>query len=185
MSAEHANARTLIAEAAAFARRVHANQIRPGVAQEPYSSHVGEVAELVDHSGGTAEEIAAAWLHDSVEDTRTTLDEIITEFGVQVGMIVDGLTDPPGFACLPTLERKTRQAARVRQEGRSVKRVKMANQTSNLRSVAVDPPVTWDKQKCLDYIEGARRVAIVCYGISQYLDFEFLKAYHRALQARS
>ncbi|MDP3735173.1 MAG: HD domain-containing protein [bacterium] len=175
----------LVAEAEAFARTVHANQVRPNRVREPVTSHLREVAELVQRSGGTDEEIAAAWLHDSVEDTPTTLDEIIVEFGIEVGTAVGGMTDPPEFEGFPTLERKTRQAERVRHKNRSIKRVKIADQTSNLRSVAVDPPIAWGKQKCLDYIEGARRIAVVCYGVSTYLDFEFLKAYHRALQAHS
>ncbi|MEK7560445.1 MAG: HD domain-containing protein [Patescibacteria group bacterium] len=172
----------LVTEAEAFARTVHADQIRPNRAQEPYVAHLQEVAELVRTSGGSDEEVAAAWLHDSVEDTSVTIEEVIARFGEEVANIVDGMTDPPEFDGLPTLERKTRQAERVRVKIFGVKRVKIADQTSNLRSVAVDPPVKWDRQKCLDYIEGARRIAVGCYGISAYLDLEFQKAYRRAFQ---
>ena len=184
MKTESKSNSNILSKAEIFARRVHADQVRANIAREPYTSHLREVAELVKCSGGTDEEIVAAWLHDSIEDTPTTLGEIIATFGAEIGTIVDGLTDPPEFEVLSTLERKTRQAARVRSSNRSVRRVKIADQTSNLRSITVDPPVAWNRQKCLDYIEGARRIAIVCYGI-QYLDFEFLKAYHQALQARS
>lgn len=129
------------------------------------------------------EEIAAAFLHDSVEDTPTTLSEIVELFGAVVGDIVDGLTDPSEFDTLPTLIRKRRQALRIQSKSDSVKRVKIADQTSNLRSVAVDPPVKWNKQKCLDYIEGARLIVMECRGASGFLEIQFDEAYQAAIEA--
>src|ERR1035437_3050677 len=93
--------------------------------------HLQEVADLVWASGGSDTEIAAAWLHDSVEDTGTTLLDIKREFGEEVELIVEGLTDLDEFEDLPLAERKKKQAERVKFESDSVKRVKIADQTSN------------------------------------------------------
>lgn len=175
----------LVERARSFAERVHVGQIRKNKAQEPFINHPHEAAELVWQSGGSEAEIAGAWLHDSVEDTPTTLAEIVACFGEEVGAIVDGMTDPPDFEGLPMLERKSRQALRVISKSASVKRVKLADQISNVRSVAVDPPLKWDRQKCVDYIEGARRVAQQCWGVSEFLDQAFKAAHQNATQVYS
>lgn len=170
----------LVNSARDFALEAHKGLIRPNKAQEPYSTHLEEVAGLVEQSGGSEEEVAAAWLHDTVEDTGTTLDTIRERFGDLVATIVDGLTDKPDLTGMPTLERKRLQAERVREKSHSVKRVKIADQTSNLRSVAVDPPVKWDEQKCKDYIAGAKLIVDECKGVSPYLDAEFQAAYEKS-----
>lgn len=63
----------------------------------PYIVHVSEVAMVVAAIGGTDEEVAAAFLHDSVEDTDLTIEEIAAEFGAGVAHMVDGLTHPTGY----------------------------------------------------------------------------------------
>jgi (p)ppGpp synthase/HD superfamily hydrolase len=72
----------LIKRAESFARSRHLGQFRKGDAQEPYIIHVEEVAQLVNAWGGSENAIAAAWLHDTVEDCPpTSFDEIAQEFG--------------------------------------------------------------------------------------------------------
>ena len=104
----------LVERARIFAICRHAGQFREHKAHQPFIIHPKEVAELVRDSGGNEKEIAAAWLHDTVEDTETTLAEIEEFFGPELREIVDGLTDPPEFKGLPLLVRKARQAERVR-----------------------------------------------------------------------
>jgi guanosine-3',5'-bis(diphosphate) 3'-pyrophosphohydrolase len=142
----------------------------------PQILHLQEVADLVWASGGTDEEIAAAWLHDSIEDTPMTLAEIEVLFGKELAMIVHGLTDPEEFSRLPLGERKQKQAARIRGERHSVKRVKIADQTSNIRSL-IDPTNMMSSDEWSDYLEGARLIANECAGISATLDELFLKTY--------
>src|ERR1700722_4202247 len=101
---------TLIEKAKEFALQAHEGLFRKNSAHEPYSVHIQEVAALVDESGGSAEEIAAAWLHDVVEDTQYTIADIRQRFGDIVAYIVDGLTDPKDYEGMPTLERKDLQA---------------------------------------------------------------------------
>ena len=124
-------------------------------------------------------------MHDMVEDTSVTLLQIYERYGRVVGDTVDGLTDPPAFAAgvdMSPLERKTKQAARVRTKHDYVKRVKLADQISNLGIVASDPPVGWSKPICIEYIEGARRVGFECLGLSSYLDELFRTAHETAVR---
>ena len=82
----------LIKSAETFSRSRHAGQFRKGDAQEPYIVHVEEVAELVTVWGGYESAIAAAWLHDTVEDCPpTSFAEIEQEFGSDVASIVHEL----------------------------------------------------------------------------------------------
>jgi len=140
-------------------------------------------ASLVVASGGSEEEIAAAWLHDVVEDTSRSLEDIRDNFGEEVASIVHGLTDPPEFNGMHTFERKAAQARRVSDESDSVKRVKIADQISNVRSVAVDPPVKWDSKKCLDYANGAELVVWECKDASGRLFGLFCRAHTDAVKA--
>ena len=167
-----------------FATRVHIGQVRANRAKDPFITHPKEVAQLVEESGGTNEEIAAAFLHDVVEDTSTTLEDIVQHFGEEVGDMVDGLTDPVEFDGLQIAIRKAKQALRVCRKSDSVKRVKLADQISNVRSFTGDE-LTWSKQQCLDYIDGAMLIAIECQGVSEYLDTQFIKAYKIAIKAHS
>lgn len=173
----------LIEQAKAFALNAHKGQTRLNKDKTPLATHLEEVVSLVEWSGGSEVEIAAAWLHDVVEDTKKTIVDIYENFGGEVVSIVHGLTDPPEFNGMHTLERKTAQARRVAGESDSVKRVKLADQISNVRSVAVDPPVHWDAQKCLDYTEGARKIVFECCEVSEMLFAKFSEAYWAAMRA--
>lgn len=175
----------LVRRARAFAEERHEGTFRRNKAHEPYKVHCHEVAELIEYSGGSETEIAAAWLHDTVEDTNTALKEIEELFGKEVKEIVDGLTDPPEFNELHTRERKASQAEWLRSKGVSIKRVKIADQISNIRSIAVDPPVNWSNEKCREYVEGALLVANECNGVDDFLDSQFELAYLNAIKSLS
>lgn len=144
--------------------------------------HLQEVADLVWASGGTDAEIVAAWVHDSVEDTSTTLQDIKKHFGEEVAQIVHGLTDSDDIKNLPTSERKAKQAERVRGENESVKRIKIADQISNVRFVTTDPKETWTFEGNRKYVIGAKLIADQCRGVSPILDELFDKEYKKAVQ---
>ena len=82
----------LILLARTFASRAHTGQVRKYTG-EPYIEHPIAVAETVRKHNGSKEMIAAALLHDVVEDTDVTLDEVRQEFGDAVANLVDDLTD--------------------------------------------------------------------------------------------
>lgn len=146
----------------------------------PQTVHLQEVADLVWASGGSDEEIAAAWLHDSLEDTSLTHEEIVMHCGETVASIVHGLTDYDEWTGLPVLERKSLQAARIQGESESVRRVKLCDQTSNVRAVALSRPLSMTPEECAGYVEGARRITEYCRGINPLLDGLFDAAYQKA-----
>lgn len=148
----------------------------------PQLEHLQEVADLVWASGGSEIEIAAAWLHDSVEDTDVSLEDLTKEFGSEVAALVDELTDPDEIKHLPTAERKQKQADRIAHESLSARRVKLADQTSNVRCVTMDPKATWTLEGRRNYALGAKKIADQCRGISSVLDEAFDREYERAQQ---
>ena len=84
----------MVVEAKMFATAAHAavGQKRK-YSGDDYIVHPQRVAAIVEKHGGTDEMIAAAWLHDTVEDTDVTPILITKMFGVEVASIVEGLTD--------------------------------------------------------------------------------------------
>jgi len=147
---------------------------------KPQIEHLQEVAVLVWVSGGCEIEIAAGWLHDTVEDTPVTLEEIAGLFGAEVAEIVHGLTDTKEMEELPLLARKRAQAHRVKAESPSVRRVKLCDQISNIKYIVTDPPAHWTHERNRDYCIGAKLIADECRGISPLLDQLFADQYAKA-----
>ncbi|HEY6731842.1 MAG TPA: HD domain-containing protein [Solirubrobacterales bacterium] len=83
----------LVREALEQARSDHAGQIRNGSGGLPYIEHPIRVAALLDEQGHEEVVLAAALLHDVVEDSETTLDELRERFGDEVAGMVGALTD--------------------------------------------------------------------------------------------
>ena len=171
---------TIAEQAESFARQRHANLFRPNKAKQPKIIHLAEVVALARKIGASENAIAAAWLHDVVEDTPTSLQEIEDLFGKDVAILVDGLTDPPDYSSKPLVDRKALQAERLRQKSDEVLIIKLCDQISNVRSVYDDPPLDWDAPKSLDYILGARKIADACKGKSAFLDNEFALTFSSA-----
>jgi (p)ppGpp synthase/HD superfamily hydrolase len=139
-----------------FARRCHAGQVRKGAAQEPYTVHLEEVASFVASEGGSESAICAAWLHDTVEDCPpTSFEDIEAEFGNVVADIVRELTDDKS---LDKAERKQLQIINAAHKSEAACLVKIADKTSNLRSLANSPPPDWDYQRRSDYVVWAAKV---------------------------
>ncbi len=153
----------LILRAALMAAEGHAQQRRKGPGDVPYVNHVIEVAQMVAAAGGSPEEVAAALLHDLVEDAGVTRDEIGGAFGEEIAGIVAGLTDEPAWRDLPRAERKAAQAAALRGKSRAVRRVKVADQTANLRDIARWPEA-WSRAEAEEYLRGAEAVVAACPG---------------------
>jgi (p)ppGpp synthase/HD superfamily hydrolase len=182
----------IIAIAERLARDAHKGHTRSNRADTPYAFHLEEVATLVEEAHGSPWEIATGWVHDAPEDTSLTLGDVRVKLGVKVSFMTEHLTDLPEWRNLPTLERKTNQATRVallkleRMHDLTlisgVQRVKLADQISNVRCVRTDPPLKWGAAKVRHYIEGARRIALVCRGVSTYLDDLFEQEYREAYQ---
>src|SRR5271155_1463314 len=86
----------LVSEAADLAARRHNGMQRKGRGSEPYINHLAEVANLLARvtDGRDAELVAAGWLHDAIEDTPTTAEELVATFGARVaGLVVEATDD--------------------------------------------------------------------------------------------
>jgi (p)ppGpp synthase/HD superfamily hydrolase len=102
----------LVRAALERARSAHAGQIRNGSGGLPYVEHPVAVAARLDEHGYGEEVLAAALLHDVIEDSETTLDELRQQFGGEVAGLVGALTDDETID--PYRERKAEHRERVR-----------------------------------------------------------------------
>lgn len=169
----------LLTRAALVAAEAHAGQTRKGGAV-PYVNHVIEVAHLVARAGGTPEMVAAALLHDTVEDTDATAATIESAFGPCIATLVAGMTDDPAWDGLPRAERKRLQADHMGRAPRAVRRIKIADQTSNVRDVG-RLPAGWTPDEARDYIAGTALVVDACRGADATLEAAFDAARTEAL----
>ena len=171
-----------VARALDFAARKHSKQRRKGEAGEPYVNHLAEVARLVAEATGGKDTVSvlAALLHDAIEDTPTTREELQAEFGREVADVVAEVTDDKS---LPKAERKRLQVETTPHKSRRAKLVKIADKTSNLRSIANSPPVDWDVKRQREYFDWAARVVEGCRGTNAILEKWFDEAHAAGLRA--
>lgn len=171
----------LVSRAADFAARRHASQQRKGTAREPYVNHLAEVAALLAETAGEPDAalVAAGWLHDTLEDTPTEREELERLFGSRVAELVAEVTDDKS---LPKAERKRRQVETASGKSAGARAIKLADKTSNLRSLTMSPPEGWERQRIADYIAWAEEVIAGCRGTNAALEVLFDRA---AAEARA
>ena len=129
----------LILEAAAFARRAHAEQSRK-YNDRPFMQHPARVAgRVAAHSLATETMVAAAFLHDVVEDTQHTLDEISAEFGPDVARLVGELTNPSKGMKAPRSERKRLDRNHLAGVSVEAKIIKLLDRIDNVDEMAGAP----------------------------------------------
>ena len=147
----------VVLKSAQFAAVRHANQKRKGAAAEPYINHLIEVAGLVSNAIAEpdANLLAAAFLHDTIEDTKTTKEELVQAFGSDVADLVVEVTDDKS---LPDVQRKLLQVEHA--PGLSVRAqiIKIADKISNLRGILYSPPAGWDRRRKREYFDWGKQV---------------------------
>ncbi|MCA9189196.1 MAG: bifunctional (p)ppGpp synthetase/guanosine-3',5'-bis(diphosphate) 3'-pyrophosphohydrolase [Planctomycetales bacterium] len=158
-----------ILAAAHFAASKHTQQRRKNDAATPYINHPIEVAEHLSRVGGVTDEdvLIAALLHDTVEDTDTTCEEIEQRFGPRTASIVMECNDDKS---LPKSERKRLQVVTAAKKSDAAKLVKIADKTCNLRSLLADPPTDWNLDRQREYFLWAEQVVAGLLGINDQLD---------------
>jgi guanosine-3',5'-bis(diphosphate) 3'-pyrophosphohydrolase len=166
----------LILDALQFAAEKHRDQRRKNLEASPYINHPIDLARLLWHEGRVHDPavIAAALLHDTIEDTDTTGDEIRARFGEKVAAIVEEVTDDKS---LDKPQRKRLQVKHAPQLSREAKLVKLADKISNLRDIAASPPLTWTYSRQRDYFDWAREVVDGVRGVHPRLEKLFDAAY--------
>ena len=165
----------LMARAWNFSADRHAKQKRKGDAQEPYVNHLAEVAELVATAteGRDANLVAAAVLHDTVEDTATLPGELASVFNADIAELVAEVTDDKR---LDKAERKRLQVEHAADISARAKVLKLADKTSNLRSLAKSPPADWSLERRREYLVWARDVVQGLRGANAWLEARFNEA---------
>ncbi len=172
-----------ILSAARYAASKHASQKRKGEAGEPYVNHLIEVAELIAGSSDVldTELVMAGLLHDTIEDTGVTREELEQLFGSDVASLVVEVTDDK------SLPKETRKALQVRHAGKKSTRaqtLKLADKISNLRSILASPPADWSLQRRRQYFEWANQVIAGLTAPNSLLKAEFDKTYAMLDQLR-
>jgi guanosine-3',5'-bis(diphosphate) 3'-pyrophosphohydrolase len=155
-----------------FAAERHRDQRRKGSEASPYINHPIAVARLLAEVGGVSDPVLlqAAILHDTVEDTETTLDELEARFGPEVRRVVEEVTDDKS---LPKLERKRLQVEHAPQRSNRAKQLKVADKSSNLLDIAHRPPKNWRPERKREYFDWAERVVEGCRGVNPALEARF------------
>ncbi|BEJ17338.1 hypothetical protein CspHIS471_0607390 [Cutaneotrichosporon sp. HIS471] len=121
--------------------------------------------------------LQAALLHDTVEDTHTTIKEIEEAFGSPVANIVAECTDD---VSLNGLERKAEQLRTAPFRSREAQQVKLADKLHNLESIRRSPPVGWGVRRIQSYFMWAKQVTDVCAPANPELSQRLMTLYKTA-----
>lgn len=160
-------AHSTVLQAAVFAAEKHKFQTRKADSSS-YIVHPLGVANILMKAGVTdSNVIIAAILHDTVEDTDTTIEELKDLFGEQIASIVDEVTDDK---TLSKGERKKAQIEHIRHVSVGAKLVKLADKLYNCLDLLRLPPPSWDYKRVQGYIVWSKAVLSSARGINTYLD---------------
>jgi guanosine-3',5'-bis(diphosphate) 3'-pyrophosphohydrolase len=146
-----------VVDALAFAAEKHRNQRRKDREASPYINHPIDLVNILVNEAQVTDPVVlmAAVLHDTVEDTATTLDELTARFGAEVSGIVAEVTDDK---TLPKDERKRVQVEHAAHASFRAQQVKLADKISNLRDLATRPPASWEQSRKRAYFDWAKQV---------------------------
>jgi len=152
-----------------FAADKHRDQRRKGAEASPYINHLIEAAELLSGIGGVSDlsTLQAATLHDTLEDTTTTPEELDKIFGPEVRRIVEEVSDDQS---LTSAERKQKQIDHAPHLSTRAKMVKIADKIANIRSMVETPPTKWSLERKREYLNWSERVVAGCRGSNEALE---------------
>lgn len=168
----------LILKALDFAASKHRNQRRKDREASPYINHPIAVANLLWNVAGVTDTIVivGAILHDTVEDTQTSFQELEQEFGQEVQYLVREVTDDKS---LPQHKRKQLQIEHAAFLSERAKLVKLADKISNLRDMIGSPPHDWSTERKQEYFEWGKNVVDQIRGIHAGLERIFDEVYQQ------
>ena len=172
-----ADAIGLILKAARFAAEKHRNQRRKDAEASPYINHPISLADLLANEAGVTDPvvICGALLHDTVEDTETTAEELRAEFGDQITRVVLDVTDDKNIK--DKAQRKQLQIDHAPHICPQAKLVKLADKICNLRDIVGAPPANWSVARRVEYFEWAGRVVDGVRGTHPRLEAIFDQTY--------
>ncbi len=159
-------------QALVFAADKHRHQRRKGAEASPYVNHVIAVAAVLAGEASVVDEILliSAVLHDTIEDTKTTFEELANVFGGPVATLVKEVTDDKS---LDKALRKRLQIENASTLSAEAKQLKIADKICNIRDITVYPPADWSLERRRDYLIWAEQVVAGCRGINRQLEKAF------------
>lgn len=158
--------------ALAFAADKHQHQRRKGRGKLPYVNHPIHVTDMLWRVGGVRDvtTLVAALLHDTIEDTKTTPEEIEALFGPDVLSVVLEVTDDKS---LPKAQRKHLQVEHAPHLSERAKLIKLADKIDNVTDISRDPPPNWSHERLEEYVTWAEAVVAGVRGVNPALEARF------------
>ena len=155
-----------------FAAEKHRGQRRKDVDKTPYINHPIMVVNLLANVGRISdiETLQAGMLHDTIEDTDTTADELEEHFGYEVRSLVLEVTDDKS---LKKPERKRLQIEHAPHLSPRAKCIKIADKIANLTDLLNAPPATWPEERMRQYVVWSRQVVDGCRGHNRSLEVRY------------
>ena len=168
--------------ALSFAAQKHRDQRRKGGEASPYINHPIEVARALAEDGGVSDLVTlqAALLHDTIEDTDTTPEELERAFGAEVRRVVEEVTDDQSID--DKAARKRIQASRAPRLSERAKLVRIGDKIANVRDVSYAPPSRWSLERRREYVDWTREVVDGCRGVNAALEARYDRELERALR---
>jgi guanosine-3',5'-bis(diphosphate) 3'-pyrophosphohydrolase len=162
----------LVLAAVRFSAEKHRDDRRKGEEETPYINHPIEVAETLWRVGRVRDidVIVAAILHDTIEDTDATPDEIESRFGPAVSELVQEVSDDTK---LPNEERKRLQIETAPHKSTGAKQIKLADKISNVQAITDFPPANWKPERKRAYLDWAGQVVNGLRGVNAPLEKYF------------
>ena len=163
---------TLILKAVHFSAQKHSTQRRKDENASPYINHPISVALAIAEIGGVddPEILAAALLHDTLEDTETTPEELEAEFGKKVCEYVLEVTDDKN---LLKDERKEKQIEHAKTLSKGAVLIKLGDKISNVTDIIYNPPSKWDINRRRAYLDWAEEVISNCPQVNEKMENKF------------
>lgn len=152
-----------------FAAIKHSTQRRKNKEKTPYINHPIGVANILANEGDITDldVLMAAVLHDTVEDTDCSFEEIEEHFGKEIRGIVEEVTDDK---TLPKMERKALQIVHAKTASPKAKLIKLGDKLYNLRDLEKEIPEGWTQERADEYFVWAKKVVDNCKGTNKKLE---------------
>jgi guanosine-3',5'-bis(diphosphate) 3'-pyrophosphohydrolase len=159
----------LILKALRFSAEKHTDQRRKDAKSSPYINHPIQVAETLWTIGEVRDVtlLLASILHDTIEDTETSPDEIKAEFGEDVLSLVLEVTDDKS---LSKEIRKQLQVETAPHKSRNAKLLKLADKICNVRDITASPPSDWSLERKQEYLLWSEKVVAGLRGVNERLE---------------
>ncbi len=169
---------TVLIKSVSFAALKHKDQRRKDANASPYINHPIALASVLREEGDICDPnvIAAALLHDTIEDTETSYDELRGQFGDEIADTVLEVTDTKW---LEKSSRKRLQISKAGNASEAARLVKLADKICNLRDMIASPPADWSAERKREYFNWAKEVVDQVRGTNAKLERRFDQLYRQ------